>query len=261
MTDGRDTRHSGPPQRASGPSQRSGQTTKQRLIAAATERLPFKAAALFFALVLWLIVSAEEPVRQVVAVAFVPVMDTAVQIVGPPPAIQAEVVGSRGDLLKLLTAQPEVEVIVPTDVGDSVIIGIGPDDVRFPGRLGDQVRVVDVQPRVLLLRFAAEMRRTLPIRSELRFVPEPGLTITGPPRFEPESVRVVGPRRRVRALEAVRTIATELVVRDTQPMMVPLDTAETGARVTPVQVQVRVPVAPDTVAAVAAPATAVRGGS
>jgi hypothetical protein len=51
----------------------------------------------------------------------------------------------------------------------------------------------------------------------------------------------------VRELEAVATIATDLIVRDTTSVLVPLDTSGLGVRVMPTQVRVRIPIAPDTV--------------
>ena len=88
----------------------------------------------------------------------------------------------------------------------------------------------------------------VPVRSDLRLVDDFGRRITIPPRFEPESVTVVGPRRRVRALEEVRTVDGELIVRDTSIITVSLDTANLGVRVSPVQVRMRLPFVPDTVA-------------
>jgi len=51
---------------------------------------------------------------------------------------------------------------------------------------------------------------------------------------------VVGPRRVVRALESVPTVRESLVISDTQPIAVALDTARVRGRVRPVRVTVSV---------------------
>ena len=51
---------------------------QRRVSAAATERLPLKGTALLFALVLWLIVTAEEPADELVRVRLALTADSAV---------------------------------------------------------------------------------------------------------------------------------------------------------------------------------------
>lgn len=243
-------RAGGAPQRPSGSSNRPSGAShrtlslKRRVIAAFTERLPFKATALFFSLVLWLIVSAEEPTSGPVPVQFEPVVDTSVDLVGSLPNVQAYVVGTRGDLRRLGTTPLAVHFNVPEDAPDSVRLRLDTLPLTLPS--GVNAQVTRFQPEVVTLHFATETRRTLPVRSALRYQPDSGLTISGSASFEPESVQVVGPRRRVAAAEAVHTIATAIAVRDTQPITVPLDTADLGFRVSPATVRVRVPVTPDT---------------
>ena len=218
---------------------------RERFIAAVTERLPYKATAIFFALVLWLIVSAEEPTSGPVPVQFDLAMDTSLQLVGTVPNVTAYVVGSRKDLLSLTATPLTLHMRVPEDMPDSLLV-VALADVPRTQPSGVEVRVQRFQPDTVRLRFASEARRTLPVRSTLRFRADSGFTINGAQSFEPDSVRVVGPRRRVSMLQAIQTIATELVVRDTAAILVPLDTTDLGVRVTPAQVRVRIPVIPDT---------------
>ena len=258
MPDSRSPRHSGPTSRPGGTSARSsGQggrqsgashrslTMKQRLVAAFTERLPFKATALFFALVLWLIVSAEEPTSGQVPVRFAPVVDTSLDLVGQLPDVSAYVVGTRSDLLRLTTSPPSIHFSVPANSPDTLRVRLDTLELTMPS--GVNVSVRRVQPDEVTLRFESEMRRWVPVRSALRFEADSGWVIAGSHSFAPESVQVIGSRRRVRELEAVATIATDLIVRDTTSVLVPLDTSGLGVRVMPTQVRVRIPIAPDTV--------------
>jgi len=72
-------------------------TFKRKLRDAFTERLLLKFAALFFALVLWLVVSAEEPTEEVLGVRFEPALDSGVVISGDMPNVRALVLGRGSD--------------------------------------------------------------------------------------------------------------------------------------------------------------------
>jgi hypothetical protein len=99
-----------------------------------------------------------------------------------------------------------------------------------------------VQPRSLRLRFDVQTKRLVPVRSALRVRADSGFRITGPVQVEPTRVQLIGERRTVRAIDTVMTAAIDLVVRDTVPMTVALDTGGLGVRVNPAFVRVRVPV-------------------
>ena len=245
MTDGR-PRQTGQGQRSSGAAPRISLTVKQRLRAAVTERLPYKAAAIFFALLLWVTVSAEEPTSGQVPVQFEPVLDTSLDLVGSVPNVTAYVVGSARDLLRLTATPLSLHLTVPPDVPDSLVVQLDALPLTEPD--GVNVQVSAFQPRTVTLRFNREARRRLPVRSALRIVDDFGRPLAVRVDMEPDSVSVTGPRLRVRELEEIRTIAADLIVRDTMPHVVPLDTADLGVRVSPAEVRVRVPVNPDTLA-------------
>lgn len=245
MTDGR-SRQPGQPQRASGGAAKTSVGLKHRLVAAVTERLPYKATAIFFALVLWLIVSAEEPTSGPVPVQFAPEVDTSLSLVSGIPNVTAYVVGSRSDLLRLTATPLSLHLRVPADSPDTMVVRLDTLPLTRPN--GVNVQVTRLQPDAVTLRFNSEARRTLPVRSALRLVDDFGRPIAVQASIEPESVSVIGPRRRVRALDEVRTVAADLIVRDTAPHTVPLDTTNLGVRVSPAQVRIRVPIDPDTLA-------------
>jgi hypothetical protein len=177
---------------------------RQRIVALFTTRLPYKAAAIFFALVLWLVVSAEEPAEQLVEVRFAPVLDSSLQLVGNRPGIRALVAGPARELLKLYTTPPTVRRAFGAGTSDSIRIELRASDVSLPD--GVSARVLDVQPRALQLRFRTLVERRVPVRSALR--PEAGvLAANAEFVFEPESVTVRGERALVARIDAVRTEA------------------------------------------------------
>ena len=134
-------------------------TFKRKLRDAFTERLLLKFAALFFALVLWLVVSAEEPTEEVLGVRFEPALDSGVVISGEMPNVRALVLGRGREILKLYNAAPVIHRRVRSGLRDSVRLELGPADVDLPAGVTAAVR--DVRPRVVTLK----LRRVVPLVS------------------------------------------------------------------------------------------------
>ncbi|HXY32480.1 MAG TPA: hypothetical protein VEI06_17385 [Gemmatimonadaceae bacterium] len=114
-----------------------------------TEHLPLKFAALFFSLLLWLVVSAEEPTDEWVGVRTSLVLDSGVVLLDSVPRVQALVVGKASELLKLYSALPELRR-TPANLADTmVVVELRAADVDLPA--GVDARVRDVRPHVLRL--------------------------------------------------------------------------------------------------------------
>lgn len=132
----------------------------RRLRAAATERLALKGAALFFACVLWLVVSAEEPTEQVVEVVVAPRLDSSMALVGRRPVVRALVVGRARDLLELAGDPPVARPTVLAVDRDSARVTILPGDIELPTNA--RVLVREVRPRTLVLQLARVARPVPP---------------------------------------------------------------------------------------------------
>ena len=223
----------------------TGVSLERHLKAAFTERLGYKAAALFFAAVLWVVVSAEEPSEELVPVRLEASFDTTRVLTSPRPAVRALVAGRARDLIKLYDAPPVVRRSVTDDAPDSVAIDLRPADVYIPPDIDAVVR--DVQPRSLVLVFDVTTTRRVPVTNAVRVVVDSGapqarrLTV-----LVPDSVTVTGPRRVVNAVSSVRTIEQTVTVRDSGAFVVPLDVKSlaTGVRVKPAEVRVLVQMSP-----------------
>lgn len=212
---------------------------RQRFAGALTEHLPLKAVALFLTLVLWMVVRVKEPSDEFVPVRFEPSLDSSLRLRGQRPTVRALVIGSGQDILKLYQNPPVIRKAVDSDVPDELHIDLSPEDVDVPADVPVIVR--DVQPRAVTLRFESQATRTVPVRSALRFVADSGMT-AGAPELAPDSVTVSGDRRVVGKLEAVSTVANDIVIHEPLDMVVPLDTGNLGVRVSPAAVRVTVPV-------------------
>lgn len=204
---------------------------QRRLKAAFTERLGYKAAALFFATVLWLVVSAEEPSEELVPVRLEASFDSQRVLLSERPAIRALVAGRARELIKLYDRPPIVRRIITDDAPDSVAIDLRPSDVYIPPDVDAVVR--DVQPRNLVLVFDVTATRRIPVASAVRVVVD-----SGPPGSRkrltyvvPDSVTVTGPRRAVSRVSSLRTVEQTVTVRDSGDFVIPLDLAKLGAGV------------------------------
>ena len=223
----------------------TGVSLERRLKAAFTERLGYKGAALFFAVVLWLVVSAEEPSEELVPVRLEASFDTTRLLTSPKPAVRALVAGRARDLIKLYDSPPVVRRSVTDDAPDSVALELPPADVYSPPDIDAVVR--DVQPRTLVLVFDVTTSRRVPVTSAVRVVVDAGapqmrrLTV-----LVPDSVTVTGPRRVVNAVSSVRTIEQTVTVRDSGAFLIPIDVKSlaNGVRVKPAEVRVLVQMPP-----------------
>jgi hypothetical protein len=217
-----------------------------RIVQLFTERLALKGAALFFALVLWLVASARQPSEQLVPVDLDLRLDSTLDLVSSPPQVRALVLGSARDVLNLYATPPVIRRTIEGDTPDTLVLVLAPEDVQLPLGTEGQLRVRDVQPRSIVLRFRTVSTRILPVRSQLRFSGDSGWVVAGTPTVQPDSVLVSGPRVRVQKLESVPTVARDVVVRPGVALDIPLDTSELGVSVRPRTVRVTVPVEPDT---------------
>jgi hypothetical protein len=125
---------------------------RQTIVAAFTERLPTKFAAIILALVLWAIVRGEEPTEVVMAVRFAPMVDATLELTGgAPDSVQVVVSGRTRELLKLRNQPPVVRRRFDEGTPARVRVTIQPADVEFP--LGVQATAREVRPATATLTF------------------------------------------------------------------------------------------------------------
>lgn len=212
---------------------------EQRLTSVALTRLPLKLAAVFFALVLWLAVSAEEPTEEWVDVRVALIHDSNVTLLDSTPPVQALVVGRGRDLLKLYTTLPVLRRLVTPDSGGRFTLTLRPTDVDLPSNVDARVR--DVRPASLAMRVAIAETRRVPVRLAVEVTADSSFRILGTPTVDPDSVTVRGARDPVRKLVAVYTEQRPLSVHDTiTDVVVPIDTVGLHVRVMPAQVRIHI---------------------
>ena len=203
-------------------------------------RWPLKLAALGLSVVIWIVVSSREPSEEVVTVRFAPEMDSSLRLISEPPALRALVIGRGRELIKLYSTPVTYRPEFGPGVADTLRLTVTPAEVVVPP--GVDVLVRDIRPRTFEVRFAATLRKIVPVKSALTLAPDASVRVDGPPRIEPESVTVTGPRRAVAKVDSITTVRETRVICDDAAWTIPLDTTGIGARVRPASVTARVPV-------------------
>ena len=218
-----------------------GPTWQRRIREIATERLGLKAVALLLALLLWLVVSSRKPTESLVRVLVSPALDSTLVLLDGTTEVRALVAARAADLVKLAADPPVVRRRVDSDAPDTLVLDLTAADVHLPPGLVDQVRVLDVQPRSITLRFETRASRRVPIVNDGRVVVGADSTTgaSGGVVFEPKAVRVTGPRRVVRRMRGIRPLSLSIAMNDTMPHVADLDTTGTGVQVQPAQVKVQ----------------------
>jgi YbbR domain-containing protein len=213
------------------------------LKAALTERLGLKVTALLVSVLLWLVVSARQPTQSYVRVLVQPRLDSSLVLREQPSQLEALVVGRAADILKLYANPPVVRRVIGGDAPDTLVLDVQPSDVRVPAELTDQVRVLDVQPRSVTLRFETGATRRVPVEVADRVTIQPavaepwgGLMMS----VEPNTVLITGSRRAVRRIRSVKPYSLTIAEADTLPHVADLDTTGLGVRVSPSQVKITI---------------------
>jgi len=222
-----------------------GSSTRARwrhaLREAFVERLGLKALAVLISILLWLIVKGRQPVQDYIAVRVMPTLDSSLVLLEEPAPLTALVSGRAVDIAKLRADPPAIHRIVDGDVPDTLVFPVAASDVRVPAGLADFVHVLDVQPRVVSLRFgdkATKRVRVIAGPDRIRIVPEVPYDIFTY-NTEPSFVRITGPRQLVRRIKDVRPYSLTITSIDST-YLADLDTSGLGVHVMPSRVKISI---------------------
>ena len=222
------------------PPQRPRTTLQRRAISAVTTRLPLKFTAIAFAVVLWAIVSVEEPSEVFIDVLLQPIpTDSSIVVRRPLPRVQALIVGRARDVFRLAAQPPVIRTPITADAPETLTVRLTPELVELPADLNARVR--DVLPPSITLHLDLLAEKRVPVASVFAVEIDTAFMIAGPIELEPESVTVAGPRAIVEELDSVYTRRMVVNVTDTMPRIVALDTARLGVYVRPARIRIRVP--------------------
>ena len=169
-----------------------------------TRHWPYKLAALFLAVLLWLNVTAETtddfPLSTSVRVE---ARDSSWVVVAvDPPQVQTVFRGQRPTFMP--ADKPVIREVIDTVTAPRMRLELSPRSVRGYAPELDLTPVA-VQPTAVEVRLEPRTSRRLPVRPELELSAADGFTVVRPVLLQPDTVTVSGPRSRIERLEAFAT--------------------------------------------------------
>ncbi len=202
-------------------------------------RLPFRAltrnwqlklAALALAVLLWVVVSAEQVTTQWIPVPVrVASGDPGHVVTGGPFPAQVEVrfAGPGRELWELALERPMLVLPVDRVEADSQVFVLDPRMVRIPNGLS--VSPLDVRPGSVRVLTQRVVTRDVPVRVRIARRSRDRYVVLDTPRVSPATVRVTGRADRVSRLQAVVTEPLEIGAADSAfRRAVPLDADSLG---------------------------------
>jgi hypothetical protein len=197
-----------------------------------TARWKLKLAALALAILLWVVVSAEQPSTQWIPVRVEPVVrDPDYVLAGSPePAtVRVRFRGPGRELWELALERPTL-ILPLREVGNARSFAIDPAMVSIPEGV-TRVQAVDVRPAVIRLELQRLAQRAVPIRPRVGARSAQRYVLADSASSTPATVRLTGPEEALARVDAVPTRAFEIVPDDgdsTFSQRVSLDTAGLG---------------------------------
>jgi YbbR domain-containing protein len=203
-----------------------------------TRNWPIKLAALFFALMLYVAVAAQQPITQEFSLRLVVDAPPGRSVKQPPTEVSVLLSGRGGELLKLRSLARVISKSVPdTFAGSLWHIRLQAGDVPIPK--GVDVQVADISPRDVDVVVDSAARKEVPVVARVALTGDSGFMVQGLV-VHPAMVHLVGPPKSLTGIDSVTTPPISIAAAS-GPFFrtVAIETAPLGtARVVPTEVQV-----------------------
>jgi hypothetical protein len=179
----------------------------RRLLRAMTQNWQLKLMACALAVLLWVVVSAEQVMSSWISIPLeVQETDPEYQLLreSVPDEVRVRFVGPGREFFDLAVRRPPLSLVVD-EVGEAdQVFDLEPSMIRLPNEL--DVSPQDVDPGRVRLRFRRMATRVLPVRVAVTGGPGPGFAVVDSLQVRPQQIRVSGPAERVGELQSVSTV-------------------------------------------------------
>jgi len=197
-----------------------------------------KLAALFFAVMLYVAVAAQQPLTESFALRLSIAPPPGRALRQAPPTIAVTVQGKGSEILKLRNIPRTISKTVPdTLTGSLWRLHLSPGDVTLPKGV-EGVQVSDISPRDVDIVVDSAARRDVRIAPRVTLEKDSGFALLGI-TVVPPTARLIGPPKSLAGVESVTTQPTQIAsVPGPVYRTVALDTQALGvARITPREVR------------------------
>lgn len=197
-----------------------------------------KLAALFFAIMLYVAVAAQQPLTQSFPMHLVLTVPPGRTVKEQPAGVVVLITGKGSEVMKLRSFPRVIEKAIPDTFSAAVWrVHLQPADVEIPK--GTDVQVVDITPRDVDVVMDSASKKDVRIVPLVRVEAESGYVVRGI-SILPSVARVVGPQKSLARLDSVTTEPIVISsVNGPFSRTVPIDTTPLGVvRIAPKEVRV-----------------------
>ncbi len=197
-----------------------------------------KLAALFFAIMLYVAVAAQQPLTQSFPMRLVLTIPPGRTVKEQPAGVVVLITGKGSEVMKLRSFPRVIEKIIPDTYSAAVWrVHLQPADVEIPK--GTDVQVIDITPRDVDVVMDSASRKDVRIVPLVRVEAESGYVVRGI-SILPSVAHLVGPQKSLARLDSVATLPIVISsVNGPFFRTVPIDTTPLGVvRIAPKEVRV-----------------------
>ncbi|PYO98084.1 MAG: hypothetical protein DMD60_05040 [Gemmatimonadetes bacterium] len=188
---------------------------------------PIKLAALFFAIMLYVAVAAQQPLSQSFVMRLAIAIPPGRTVRQQPAGVTVVITGKGSEILKLRSFPRVVRKAIPDTFSAALWrIQLQAADIELPK--GIDVQVADIRPRDVEILLDSVSHKDVRIVARVQVEAESGFVLRGL-SITPSLARVVGPEKSLAKLDSVTTLPT-VISSVSGPFFqtVPLDTAPLG---------------------------------
>jgi len=194
---------------------------------------PIKLAALFFAIMLYVAVAAQQPLTQSFALRLAITIPPGRTVRQQPAGVTVVIAGTGSEILKLRSFPRVIRKVIPDTFSGSLWrIQLQATDVELPKGIG--VQVADIRPRDFDILLDSVSRKDVRIVARVKVEAESGYVLRGL-SITPSLAHLVGPEKSLAKFDSVATLPT-VISSVSGPFFktVPLDTSSLGiVRISP----------------------------
>src|SRR5256886_17227240 len=205
---------------------------------------PIKLAAMFFAIMLYVAVAAQQPLSQTFAMRLAVVIPPGRTVRQQPAGVTVVITGTGSEILKLRSFPRVIRKVIPDTFSAAAWrVQLQPTDVELPK--GSDVQVADIRPRDVEVVLDSVVHKDVRIVARVRVEAESGYVMRGL-SITPSMARVIGPEKSLALIDSGTTLPIVISTLN-GPFFrtVPLDTAPLGiVRIAPTEVRMAGQVTP-----------------